>query len=74
MGTQVTKYYYAGTQRIATLATHASAGVRKNNTLHFILGDHLGSTSLVTSASGLVVSQIQYKACPQGASRRRGAV
>jgi len=48
----VTKYYYAGTQRIATLATHASAGVTKNNTLYFMLGDHLGSTSLVTSASG----------------------
>ncbi len=31
-------------------------------TLYFILGDHLGSTSLVTSASGLVVSQTQYKA------------
>jgi len=57
MGTQVTKYYHAGTQRIATLAPHASAGVRKNNTLHFILGDHLGSTFLVTSTSGLVVSQ-----------------
>jgi len=49
----VTKYYYAGTQRIA---------MRKNNTLYFMLGDHLGSTSLVTSASGLVVSQTQYKA------------
>ena len=55
----VTKYYYAGIQRIATLAPHASAGVRKNNMLYFILGDHLGSTSLVTSASGLVVSQTQ---------------
>ena len=65
----VTKYYYAGIQRIATLAPHASAGVRKNNMLYFILGDHLGSTSLVTSASGLVVSQTTYKACPQGASR-----
>ncbi len=56
----VTKYYYAGTQRIA---------MRKNGTLYFILGDHLGSTSLVTSASGLVVSQTTYKACPQGASQ-----
>jgi len=49
----VTKYYYAGTQRIA---------MRKNNTLYFMLGDHLGSTSLVASASGLVVSQTMYKA------------
>ncbi len=30
--------------------------------LYFILGDHLGSTSLVTSASGLVVSQTMFKA------------
>jgi len=65
----VTKYYYAGTQRIATLAPHASAGVRKNNTLYFILGDHLGSTSLVTSASGLVVSQTQYKVLRKGEVR-----
>jgi len=55
----VTKYYYADSQRIATLAPHASAGVRKNTTLYFILCDHLGSTSLVTNASGLVVSQTQ---------------
>ncbi len=65
----VTKYYFAGSQRIATLAPHASAGVRKNGTLYFILGDHLGSTSPVTSASGLVVRQTMYKACPQGASQ-----
>ncbi|MBK9211160.1 MAG: hypothetical protein IPL71_23900 [Anaerolineales bacterium] len=33
----VTKYYYAGTQRIA---------MRKNNVLTYMLTDHLGSTSL----------------------------
>ncbi|MCC6299108.1 MAG: hypothetical protein IT314_07410 [Anaerolineales bacterium] len=35
----VTKYYYAGSQRIA---------MRQNGALSFLLGDHLGSTSLVT--------------------------
>jgi len=43
--------------------------VRKNNTLYLILGDHLGSTSLVTSASGLVVSQTQYKVLRKGKLR-----
>ena len=49
----VTKYYYAGSQRIA---------MRKNGTLNYLIGDHLGSTSLVTDASGNVVNQTQYKA------------
>lgn len=40
----VTKYYYAGTQRIV---------LRKNGTLNYLLGDHLGSTSLVTDASAM---------------------
>jgi RHS repeat-associated protein len=52
-GTQVNKYYYAGAQRIA---------LRKNDVLNFIMGDHLGSTSLVTDASGNVVNQTLYKA------------
>jgi RHS repeat-associated protein len=49
----VTKYYYAGSQRIA---------MRANGTLNYILGDHLGSTSLVTDASGVVISETRYKA------------
>jgi RHS repeat-associated protein len=52
-GTQVTKYYYAGSQRIA---------MRKNGTLNYIIGDHLGSTSLMTDAAGNIVNQTQYKA------------
>jgi RHS repeat-associated protein len=54
----VTKYYYAGSQRIA---------MRKNGTLSYILGDHLGSTSLVTDAAGTVISQQYYK--PWGETR-----
>jgi RHS repeat-associated protein len=49
----VTKYYYAGSQRIA---------MRTNGTLNYLLGDHLGSTSLTTSATGTVVSELRYKA------------
>nr|MDQ3004853.1 DNRLRE domain-containing protein [Chloroflexota bacterium] len=49
----VTKYYYAGAQRIA---------MRTNGTLNYLLGDHLGSTSLTTSATGTVISELRYKA------------
>jgi RHS repeat-associated protein len=52
-GSQITKYYYAGAQKIA---------MRQNGILSFILGDHLGSTSLVTNPSGIVISETQYKA------------
>ncbi len=52
-GGVVTKYYYAGAQRIA---------MRKDGTLNYLLGDHLGSTSLTTDASGNVVSELRYKA------------
>jgi RHS repeat-associated protein len=51
-GGVVTKYYYAGSQRIA---------MRENGVLSFILSDHLGSTSLVINASGVVISDIKYK-------------
>jgi len=49
----VTKYYYAGTQRIA---------IRENGVLSYIIGDHLGSTSIITDASGAVISETKYKA------------
>jgi RHS repeat-associated protein len=52
-GSMITKYYYAGSQRIA---------MRTNGTLNYLLGDHLGSTSLTTNASGQVVSELRYKA------------
>jgi RHS repeat-associated protein len=48
----VTKYYYAGSQRIA---------LRQNGTLNYVLGDHLGSTSLVVDAVGVIVSETRYK-------------
>ena len=52
-GSTVTKYYYAGAQRIA---------MRSSGTLYFVLGDHLGSTSLTTSATGTVISETRYRA------------
>ncbi|MBI5351758.1 MAG: hypothetical protein HZB50_03885 [Chloroflexi bacterium] len=49
----VTKYYYAGSQRIA---------MRKNGELKYLISDHLGSTSVVTNATGGDPSYQQYKA------------
>ncbi|MCK6540600.1 MAG: hypothetical protein L6Q26_11150, partial [Anaerolineales bacterium] len=51
-GTQINKYYYAGSQRVA---------MRSNGTLYYMLSDHLGSTSLVTFENGNPVSEMRYK-------------
>ena len=51
-GSTITKYYYAGAQRIA---------VRTGSTLQYLLGDHLGSTSLVTTDTGSLVMETRYK-------------
>ena len=52
-GSTITKYYYAGAQRIA---------MRTGSTLSYLVGDHLGSTSLTTDAAGNKVSELHYKA------------
>jgi RHS repeat-associated protein len=52
-GSTITKYYYAGSQRIA---------MRTNGTLNYLLGDHLGSTSLATDATGYNTIETRYKA------------
>jgi RHS repeat-associated protein len=52
-GSTVTKYYYAGAQRIA---------LRTGTTLSYLLSDHLGSTSLTADAAGNKVSEVRYKA------------
>ncbi len=49
----ITKYYYAGSQRIA---------MRTNGTLNYLLGDHLGSTSLITNSAGDKTNEQRYKA------------
>jgi RHS repeat-associated protein len=52
-GEAVTKYYYAGGQRIA---------MRTEGNLAFLLGDHLGSTSLTTDGAGNVLAEQRYTA------------
>ena len=39
----LTRYYYAGSTRVV---------MRKNNTVYYLLGDHLGSTSVTTDRNG----------------------
>ncbi len=48
----VTKYYFAGSTRLAA---------RKDGTLTFLLGDHLGSGSVTTNANGAKVGSALYK-------------
>ncbi len=52
-GSTITKYYYAGSQRIA---------MRTGSSLYYLLGDHLGSTSLTLDTNGTVLSELRYKA------------
>ena len=46
-----TKYYYAGTTRLA---------MRTSSSLYFLLGDHLGSTSIVATSTGVKYSESRY--------------
>jgi RHS repeat-associated protein len=62
-GTPVTKYYYAGGQRVA---------MKKDGVLTYMLGDHLGSTSLTTNSSGAVISELRYT--PWGEVRTQSGV
>jgi RHS repeat-associated protein len=52
-GITARKYYYANGQRIAT---------RTGSTLNYLLTDHLGSTSIATSSTGVNVGELRYKA------------
>ena len=51
-GTLVTKYYYAGVERIA---------MRQGGVLYYIFGDHLGSTAVVKNTQG-GKSELRYTA------------
>jgi hypothetical protein len=46
------KSYYAGEQRIA---------MAEGSTVSYLLGDHLGSTSLTLNSSGTRVAELRYK-------------
>ena len=45
------KYYYAGGQRVA---------MRNNNTLSYLLGDHLGSTAITANSNGTLYTEQRY--------------
>jgi hypothetical protein len=62
--TTETKYYFAGASRIAMRSCRGGTCPAPT----YLLGDHLGSTSIVTNASGAKISEQRYKPCPQGAS------
>jgi RHS repeat-associated protein len=53
-----TKYYLAGGSRVAM----RSYTVPQNSTLTYLMGDHLGSTSLAVNASTGTVIETRYKA------------
>jgi hypothetical protein len=57
-GSGVTKYYYAGEVRMAL----RRSGYATGNGLFWLLGDHLGSTSVTVASSGSKVAELRYKA------------
>jgi RHS repeat-associated protein len=61
-------YYYAGAQRVAVRVS-GSANPQENG-LFYTLGDHLGSTSLTTDASGNKIAEMRYT--PWGEIRYQG--
>jgi|GEM_PF-1068994 len=64
-----TKYYFAGASRVAmrTCSGVACLSPMAVDDLAYILGDHLGSTSLTTDASGVKTSEMRYS--PWGETR-----
>jgi len=52
-GTIIIKYYFAAGKRIA---------MREDGTVTFLLADHLGSTSVTTDSTGVLVSSMLYTA------------
>jgi hypothetical protein len=51
--TVTTQYYYAGGQRVA---------LRKNGVLHWLTGDHLGSTAVTAYDDGVRGAELRYRA------------
>jgi RHS repeat-associated protein len=56
-GQVITKSYFAGAQRVAI--RKYTAPLRMN--VEYMIGDHLGSTSVTTDSAGAKVSEIRYK-------------
>lgn len=57
-GTASTKYYYAGSQRIAL----RRSGYASDNGLFWLLTDHLGSTAITANSDGSYKAELRYKA------------
>ena len=51
------KYYYAGSQRVAMRVGSGTT----NTTLKWLVGDHLGSTSVTADYAGTLISRTLYK-------------
>jgi len=56
-GSTVTKYYFAGSQRVAM----RKYTIPQPMTVEYFLGDHLGSTSITADSTGAKVSEMRYK-------------
>jgi RHS repeat-associated protein len=56
-GSEITKYYFAGASRIAMRKYDAPIEMK----VEYLLGDHLGSTSITTDSTGAKVSEMRYK-------------
>ena len=56
-GSEITKYYLAGASRVAM----RKYTIPQSMELEFMLGDHLGSTSITTDATGAKVSEMRFK-------------
>jgi len=57
-GAASTKYYYAGSQRIALRRSDYAS----DNGLFWLLTDHLGSTAITADSGGTRVAELRYKA------------
>jgi len=56
-GSQITKYYFAGAQRVAM----RKYTIPSSMVVEYFVGDHLGSTSITTDNTGAKVSEMRYK-------------
>ncbi len=59
----ISKYYFAGASRIAMRKYTIPVSMK----VEYLVGDHLGSTSITTDANGAKVSEMRYK--PWGETR-----
>ena len=57
-GSEITKYYFAGATRVAM----RKYTIPQSMTVEYILGDHLGSTSITTDSTGTKTSELRYTA------------